>query len=558
VYDDGRNQLDVINDVLNALDDHDIVQLQGAVGTGKSNIALHVISEKKKGIISVPTKILEEQYVDDYCGDGVYKIVTRLDMSMDVNNLRGRTNFPCLNPPRHIKDTLVTCGHEALYCTRPLIEPETRAEVAQACLHWSPVYSPTMLPEAFNSYNMKTFKYDSISGSKIYFEAKKPCPYYAQFIHFVPEGAIIMNSSKWEAETWIGRKPRVPVEIIDEADMFLDSLSYKTSLSNWDISKIEKARIFDEQETSYAEREIGQLYQKYRGKPEMELTTAPDLESFVNGICMAIEGSSEPTLATLSFKLDVLLKFKEYVYFVAIDARNITGFMFFIARLDITLNELRKRSGKIVLMSATAHSPENLQNIFNIAPPKIIAQDDNPGTLYLMTPADYKLPKITHRTWDKLQIQQEYHRILEHQLRVATKPCYVLVHAMRYLPNAYKRNNDESRDTYWKRSKHKGVRFSTRMDRGIDLKDDQCRSIILLKYPIPNISDVLKKAQRKLLGETVFWKYINDMADRDLLQQCGRAIRHKDDWCQIYSPDRKSVNRLRQIWKGRLQATKYN
>lgn len=558
IYSDGRTQLDVINEVLEALDDNDIVHLQGAVGTGKSNIALHIISEKQKGIISVPTKNLEDQYVDDYCGNTSFKVITRIGTPMEVNNLRGRTNFRCPNPPPNLpRQRRINCGHEQLYCTRPILPTETRADIAQNCPYWSPVFDSTRIPDAFNRHNKTGYRYNSITGPKIYFEAKNPCPYYAQFKYFVPDGAIIMNSAKWEAETWIGRKPHVPIEIIDEADAFLDGLSYQTSFTTRRIGVIQRAEIFDERETNNAEIELGQLYQKYRTKGEFELDTAPDLESYINGIYMAIQDSSVPELSSLSFKLTVLLNFREYVFASANDTPNNNGFTFFIPRLDITLEELRKRSGKILLMSATSHSPENLQNIFNIAPPKLVAQEENPGTLYLMSPSKYSLQDISYRTWQKRQVRQEYHRILEHQLKIAAKPCYVLVHAHKYLPEQYKPRPDERRINYWSRYNHKDVRFSTKMDRGVDLKDEKCRSIILLKYPIPNIGDTFLKALRKQIGNDKFWKYVNDMADRDLLQQCGRAIRNKNDWCQIYSPDRKVINRLNHIWQGRLLRNKY-
>jgi Rad3-related DNA helicase len=56
---------------------------------------------------------------------------------------------------------------------------------------------------------------------------------------------------------------------------------------------------------------------------------------------------------------------------------------------------------------------------------------------------------------------------------------------------------------------------------------------------------------RKLLGEEAFWAYLRDMADRNLVQQCGRAVRHKDDWCEIYTPDGEVLRQLPHLWKGR-------
>ena len=66
-YSNGKTQEDVIDELIEAFDDYDIVFLKGAVGTGKSVIALHLIKYFGKGIITTPTKILEEQYHKDYC-----------------------------------------------------------------------------------------------------------------------------------------------------------------------------------------------------------------------------------------------------------------------------------------------------------------------------------------------------------------------------------------------------------------------------------------------------------------------------------------------------------
>lgn len=175
-----------------------------------------------------------------------------------------------------------------------------------------------------------------------------------------------------------------------------------------------------------------------------------------------------------------------------------------------------------------------------------------------MKPEKQRLHKITYRSWQDPKIRREYHNLLEHQLRIAPKPCYVLVHARKYLPEKYKPRGREYGQTYWTRYNLPDVRFSTKMDRGVDLKDDKCRSIILLKYPIPNISDVFLKVLRKQVGTQKFWDYVDDMADRDMLQQCGRAIRNKDDWCKVYSPDKKVIDKLRYIWQGTLKIQQYN
>ena len=55
-----------------------------------------------------------------------------------------------------------------------------------------------------------------------------------------------MNSAKWEAETWLGRKPKVPVEIIDEGDEYLDGLTYRTSVTRRLYERIRREGLVDD------------------------------------------------------------------------------------------------------------------------------------------------------------------------------------------------------------------------------------------------------------------------------------------------------------------------
>jgi Rad3-related DNA helicase len=57
---------------------------------------------------------------------------------------------------------------------------------------------------------------------------------------------------------------------------------------------------------------------------------------------------------------------------------------------------------------------------------------------------------------------------------------------------------------------------------------------------------------RKNFGEGMFWCYLGDIADRNLVQQCGRAIRAPDDWCEIITLDKKVLSKIPNLWKGNV------
>jgi Rad3-related DNA helicase len=79
-----------------------------------------------------------------------------------------------------------------------------------------------------------------------------------------------------------------------------------------------------------------------------------------------------------------------------------------------------------------------------------------------------------------------------------------------------------------------------------------------MKYPMPDISDVVLKTMRRFLGNKIFWSYLRDMSDRNLVQQCGRAIRSKNDWCEVYTLDAKVLERLPHLWRGKYVIKKFS
>jgi len=191
-------------------------------------------------------------------------------------------------------------------------------------------------------------------------------------------------------------------------------------------------------------------------------------------------------------------------------------------------------------MSATLHSNFVLSNIFGVKNVPIIeAETRFPGTLIICKTG--LETKVNMKIWNEPNFREQYKINLSKVLSIAKKPCLVQVHAFKYVPEKFlKEINVMGNEVMW----------STITDRGIDLPDEKCRSIVILKYPYPDLSDVILQTMHKLLGE-LFWSYYQDMANRNLIQQCGRAIRHKDDWCEVYSLDKAVIQNLPYRWKGK-------
>ena len=220
IYASGKTQADVITDTLKLFKTFDIVFIHGAVGSGKSVVAVTLGGLMGRGIIAVPTKILQNQYVEDYQGD--IKIIFD-NKEIEIGMLLGRDNFPC---PHMGGDT--RCSSPKLVCTKSL-NGQTRTEVAKECVYWNPVFHSLLDFEDLKNI----YVYASHSGITYFHKRGDGCGYYDQYIHFVKANCCVMNSAKWEIETILKRKPKVGLEIIDEADAWLDGLTLHNTINKY-------------------------------------------------------------------------------------------------------------------------------------------------------------------------------------------------------------------------------------------------------------------------------------------------------------------------------------
>lgn len=527
IYSNGKTQEDIVKEIIETLESYDVVSLQGGVGSGKSVIALQVISHFGSGIIAVPTKILQRQYVEDYCSGKKYHFSLG-EKNLPVNFMFGRSNFYC---------SFIggSCAGPDAPCLRKLMKGETRVQAASECKSWAPVY-PLSLAEKVEEYLLDYSQYDykSVRGTKVFFCPDEPCEYYDQFSYYIKNGAIVMNLAKWTAETWIGRKPAVPVEIIDEGDIFLDSLSYKTTIGERFFTKLKNKHEVTDERFIYILKSFGKCIQNNRGYEGLINESITEFLEVIQDELRDVVGTSQNLVNKIKLFLDY-----PNMAFAQVKDDKLT---IFLSRPDVVFSELKSRSGKIVLMSATIQSPGIFSSVFKLNNiPTIQAEPKFPGTLKLMFTKDSI--EVVHRNWVKTEFRRKYYQVLEKIIEKATRPTLVQVHALKYMPREVKELLNKGFID--------GVSWSTVTDRGIDLPDKKCRSIIITKFPFPDLSDVVFKVLRETLGDHIYWKYVRDIANRELIQQCGRAIRHNNDWCEIWSPDSKVLSNILRLWKGK-------
>lgn len=92
------------------------------------------------------------------------------------------------------------------------------------------------------------------------------------------------------------------------------------------------------------------------------------------------------------------------------------------------------------------------------------------------------------------------------------------------------KNKEEQLDEYYK-SENK-ILIGPSLIEGIDLKDDLCRFIIVMKIPYPSLGDKFIEKKFKSNPQWYMWKTVNS-----LIQGIGRGVRNEKDWCETYILD---------------------
>jgi Rad3-related DNA helicase len=94
----------------------------------------------------------------------------------------------------------------------------------------------------------------------------------------------------------------------------------------------------------------------------------------------------------------------------------------------------------------------------------------------------------------------------------------------------------ESKLEEFKNASPGSVLVASSMDRGIDLPDDQCRVVVIMKTPFLNLGD--KQISTRLHSDKKGGQlWYNVAAIRTLVQMSGRAMRSSEDHCEIYILD---------------------
>ena len=440
-----------------------------------------------------------------------------------------------------------------------------RMSIAPVCQYWSPIISEDF--EANRLGKARKIKYLGLDNKTFVFCQRKPgCGFYDQYEAYADSDVLIFNSMKYKLETLMNRKPATEIEVIDECDEFLDSFANYEKI-NINRALFNLGMVFSEDKAS--QKTIDKLID-ITNKIRLEYEKNPvELEEIGNTL---IRDLLEAILENTEFLEKIELEDSNYLFHLDEVARIFYDLLdetfFSVEKKDkdliihlVTPNlakrfkEIIEKNKVLIMMSGTIHSEAVLKNIFSLEDFKIIEAETHHQGELIKRKNGYEF-NCSYASFNSNKSSREnYLKALSKCLECATKPCLVHVTAFSDLPTFSEKKefalynlptrqelmNEQEQDPLSHRvndfkQKNIDVLFTTRCNRGIDFPGDICNSIIITRFPYPNISGIFWRILKKTNPQH-FMSFYMDKARRELLQRIYRGLRSKNDKVELLSPD---------------------
>ena len=442
-----------------------------------------------------------------------------------------------------------------------------RFSIAPICPYWSPI-APADIELGILKDAVRK-EYVGLKGRKYnFYHRKEGCGYYDQYQSYIDADVLIFNSLKYKLETFMNRKPETEIEVIDECDEFLDNFA--------NVEKINLSRLLGALATVFSDDENAQSRIIETAEIVSNILKDAKTEEYLE------KGDIIPLKETKIMEIIDRFLDSGFINYVELDEENYCYHCDEVARLFenflddtfvsfyredknvfvrlVTVNlekkfkELADKNKVIVLMSGTLHSEKVLKEIFGIDNYKNIdAETKMPGKVVRLRTGCEINCKYSNFQSNKIT-RKQYLLSLQSCLTMAKKPVLVHVNAFSDLPTEAEaeqynldimtreklselQNNDKHGETVQNFKKGEiDILYSTKCNRGVDFPGNVCNSIILTKYPYPNVNSIFWKILKKTNPEHYNSFYV-DKARREFLQRIYRAVRSKNDFVYLLSPD---------------------
>ncbi len=438
-----------------------------------------------------------------------------------------------------------------------------RMSIAPTCPYWSPI-----LPDEYDIkkfQDSKKFKYKGMNNIGFTIFQRKPgCKYYEQYHAYDQADVIIFNSLKYKLETLMDRKPETELEIIDECDEFLDSFANQERISLNRLSFALNTIFSESEETKKILSELtditNTIRRKYLGSNEIFKVSGTIIEDLIKTLLQNDDFLRETEIdeSNYLFQVDeisrIFYDFLDETYFSAEKIENDINISLITTNLKKRFKELTEKNKIIVMMSGTIHSDYVLRNIYNLENFKIIdAEISTQGNLIKLKNG-YELD-CKYANFQSGKISREgFLKTFSKTIESAKPPTLVHLTSFQDLPTELEKESynlvmptqneikmEQNADPMGNRiqefkDKKFPVLYTTRCNRGIDFPGETCNSIIISRFPYPNISSLFWKILKKTNPEH-FMSFYMDKAKRELTQKIYRGLRSKEDNVYLLSPD---------------------
>ena len=595
-FSNGKTQEDIVKEIVGLIrTGKKVIFLHGVCGTGKSAIALNIARSLGRASIVVPIKSLQKQYEEDYMENKF--LLKPNGKKLKIAMITGRDNHDSIILPG------ISCANQTLpdtikiteknyskireyYLENPFISNSNvpdiknirRISIAPANPHWSPILPASIEMESLK--DAKKYRYKGMYGKEFIFYHRTPgCSYYDQYLSYLNSDIIIFNSAKYLTEISMERKPETEVEIIDEADEFLDNLSNQIQLN---LTRLSAALRLIIPESSHTEKVIKELVdlieleeknKRALGivKDEVYKVEETKLAEILKIFSSNTELEAEITIDETNYANQALEAAKNFIdsiedTYVSFNKEEDSLFATLVTtNLAKKFKKIIDGNKALVLMSGTLHSKEVLKHLFGIEDYSIVeAETLNQGIIEISRTGkefDCKYSNFLSKIFSR----EDYLQSLNKSEEKSERPTLIHVNAFKDLPSSSEifeleltelisqenlrelQYEDKIGDRIVKfKSGNSNILFTTKCSRGIDFPGSTCRSVIFTKYPNPNINGTFWKILGKIHPD-YFWEFYKDKARREFLQKIYRALRSKDDHVYILSPDIRVLNAVREL-----------
>ncbi len=449
-----------------------------------------------------------------------------------------------------------------------------RMSIAPVCPYWSPIVPSevdlSVLDNAFikNYGGLKNIDYTI-------YQRKKGCGYYDQYQAYVDADVIIFNSQKYKLETVMDRKPATDIEIIDECDEFLDSFSNQKKI---DINRLNLAlgNLFvDDEKSQKIVNELIKLSSKILDDKQIEeyisnediiplknTQILPILQNFLDSDFMKyVECYEENYCYHVDEVARIFKEFFDETYLSFHKEEKNLIIRLVTTNLEKMFKEMLNKNKVFIMMSGTIHSERVLKEIFGLQDFKIIeAETRAPGKLnYLRTGLEIN---CKYENFIKGKVaRKQYLDALQGCIEQAKKPILVHVNSFNDLPSEQEareyRLDIMTREKLKQQQAEYGaeaivkkfklgeitILYSTKCNRGIDFPGEICNSIILTKYPYPNVKSLFWRVLKRTRPQH-YNSFYMDKARRELFQKIYRGLRSEQDHIFLLSPDIRVFTKL--------------